>query len=93
MASQPGTDRILSVPVPAALDAFLRQRVSERGFKTVSEYLRALIREDRDRAARAALESQLLEAVGRGDYREGDDAFWAKLRSQAEAPLDDPRSV
>lgn len=90
MSADQTEGRILSVPVPGSLDAFLQQRIVDRGFKTVSEYMRALIREDRDRAAREALEAKLLEAVERGDYRDADDAFWANLRSLADARLDHP---
>ena len=72
--------KILSIPVPPAMDAFIHERIATQGFHTVSEYVRALIRADQQRAAREQLEAKLLEAVERGDYREVTPEFWQRLR-------------
>jgi len=71
--------KILSIPVPRALEDFIKERVSSQGFHTVSEYVRALIRADQEQAARQRLEAKLLEAVERGDYREVTPEFWNRL--------------
>ena len=76
--------KILSIPVPPTLDAFIQERIAQQGFHTVSEYVRALIRADQQRAAREKLEVKLLEAVGRGDYREVTPEFWQRLRDAAQ---------
>jgi antitoxin ParD1/3/4 len=73
--------KILSIPVPPAMDAFIHERIATQGFHTVSEYVRALIRADQQRAAREQLEAKLLEAVERGDYREVTPEFWQRLRN------------
>src|SRR5438128_826230 len=44
--------KILSIPVPPAMEAFIHERIATQGFHTVSEYVRALIRADQQRAAR-----------------------------------------
>src|SRR6266446_912585 len=72
--------KILSIPVPPAMDVFIQERIAAQGFQTVSEYVRALIRADQQRAARERLEAKLLEAVERGDYREVTPEFWQRLR-------------
>lgn len=76
--------KILSIPVPPAMEAFIHERLAEQGFHTVSEYVRALIRADQQRAAREQLEAKLLEAVERGDYRDVTPEFWQRLRDAAE---------
>jgi Arc/MetJ-type ribon-helix-helix transcriptional regulator len=76
--------KILSIPVPPAMDTLLQARITAQGFQTVSEYVRALIRADQQRAAREHLEAKLLEAVERGDYREATPEFWQRLREAAE---------
>jgi antitoxin ParD1/3/4 len=76
--------KILSIPVPPTMDTFIKERIAEQGFHTVSEYVRALIRADQQRAARQKLEAKLLEAVERGDYREATPEFWQRLREAAE---------
>ena len=38
--------KILSIPVPPAMEAFIHERIATQGFHTVSEYVRALIRAD-----------------------------------------------
>ena len=73
--------KILSIPVPPSMDAFIHERIATQGFHTVSEYVRALIRADQQRAAREQLEAKLLEAVERGDYREVTPEFWQRLRN------------
>jgi antitoxin ParD1/3/4 len=66
------------------METFIHERVAEQGFRTVSEYVRALIRADQQKAARQKLEAKLLEAVERGDYREVTPEFWQRLQGLAE---------
>ncbi len=80
--------KILSIPVPPGLEGFIKKRVSEQGFHTVSEYVRSLIRADQERAARQKLEAKLLEAVERGDYREATPDFWKRLQDLADHGAD-----
>lgn len=75
--------KILSIPIPRTLEAFIKERVSSQGFHTVSEYVRALIRADQEQAARQRLEAKLLEAVERGDYHEVTPEFWNRLETIA----------
>ena len=84
MSTPQTSSKILSIPVPAVLEEFIKERVEEQGFHTVSEYVRSLIRADQERATRQKLESLLLEAVERGDYREATPDFWKRLQDLAE---------
>ena len=86
MSTEMSHKKILSIPVPASLDAFIQERMAAQGFHTVSEYVRALIRADQQCAAREKLEAKLLEAVERGEYREATPEFWQRLRDAALDP-------
>ena len=91
MHSDTSETKILSIPVPRALEDFIKERVSSQGFHTVSEYVRALIRADQEQAARQRLEAKLLEAVERGDYRAVTPAFWNRLEAIARDKPPPPR--
>lgn len=79
MRAESTDTKILSVPVPRALEDFIKERVASQGFHPVSEYVRALIRADQEQAAQQRLEAKLLEAVERGEYREVTPEFWERL--------------
>ena len=83
MSTEIHAKKILSVPVPPAMETFIKERVASQGFHTVSEYVRSLIRADQDQATRQRLEAKLLEAVERGDYREVTPEFWDRLEGLA----------
>ena len=83
MRTQSAEKKILSIPVPSTLDAFIQGRVKTKGFHTVSEYVRSLIRADQEAASRHEVEAQLLEAVERGDYQEVTPAFWKRMEAVA----------
>jgi antitoxin ParD1/3/4 len=91
MRTESTDTKILSVPVPRALESFIKERVAAQGFHTVSEYVRALIRADQEQAARQRLEAKLLEAVERGDYREVTPEFWDRLEASARGKPTPPR--
>jgi putative addiction module CopG family antidote len=91
MRTETAETKILSIPVPRALEDFVKERVSSQGFHTVSEYVRALIRADQEQAARQRLEAKLLEAVERGDYREVTPEFWTGLKTIAQHKPTPPR--
>lgn len=84
MSTEHTQPKILSIPVPAALEGFVKERIAEKGYHTVSEYVRSLIRADQEAAAQQKLEAKLLEAVERGDYRDASPEFWKRLQDVAE---------
>jgi putative addiction module CopG family antidote len=75
----------LHVSLPDTLEEFVLRRVEEGGFSDPSDYVRALIRADRERAARrAALLDDLdvgLRDLAEGRVVEGEEVF-AELRRQ-----------
>lgn len=72
----------MNVSLPETLRDYVQQRVAQGAFSNPSDYIRTLIREDRDRQAGVHLESLLLEGLGSGDPVPLDAAEWADLRQE-----------
>jgi Arc/MetJ-type ribon-helix-helix transcriptional regulator len=71
------------VAVPVELDDAVRARMKAGGFNSVSEYIRAAIRADIERARQEELEAKLLRAVERGKLRDASPEFWDGLKALA----------
>jgi len=63
------------------------ERVAEGSFASASDYVRALIREDRQRRAKASLEAKLLEGLESGPAEIADDAYWKRLEADVRARI------
>jgi antitoxin ParD1/3/4 len=72
----------LNVSLPQPLKDYIEDRVSAGGYSTPSEYVRALIRDDRKRRGQAKLEALLLEGIESGPGIEVNAAYWAKKHRQ-----------
>lgn len=70
----------MNISLPDELKQFIDSQVSEHGYGSSSEYLRDLIRKQRDVER---LRNMLLEGANSGPGREVDDAFFAELRMVA----------
>jgi antitoxin ParD1/3/4 len=70
----------MNVSLPDELKAFVDQQVAAHGYASTSEYLRDLIRKQRDIEQ---LRGLLLEGANSGPGKLIDDAWFAKLREQA----------
>ncbi|MGH7782167.1 MAG: ribbon-helix-helix domain-containing protein [Candidatus Binataceae bacterium] len=68
----------LNVSLPKPLKDYIEGRVSDGGYSTPSEYVRALIREDRKRRGQQKLETLLLEGLASGPGITVDEKFWAE---------------
>ena len=73
----------MNISLPDTLNTFVDQRVRSEGYGTSSEYVRELIRRDRDRAQ---LRGALLEGLNSGVTGEADAAYFADLRTQTASP-------
>ena len=74
--------KVLSVPVPRGMEEFIEKRVADAGFQTVSEYVRALVRADQQRAAEEELESKLVAALDSGEFKEVGPELFERLRAR-----------
>ena len=68
----------MNISLPADLKAFVDAQVATRSYASASEYLRELIRDERDRVA---LRGLLLEGA-EGPDEPADDAFFDALRDE-----------
>ena len=69
----------MNVSLPDALKEFVEGQVTERGYGTSSEYVRELIRRDRDRQSLRAL---VLEGARSAPSGPADAAWFEDLRSR-----------
>ena len=69
----------MNISLPDTLKAYVDEQVSGRGFGTSSEYVRELIRRDRDRQHLRAL---LLDGAGSAPAAPADKAYFDSLRSR-----------
>lgn len=71
----------MNVSLPETMRRWVEQRVESEGYGTVSEYFRALIREDQKRKAREELDRKLIEALDSGEPTELTSQDWQHIRS------------
>jgi antitoxin ParD1/3/4 len=71
----------VNISLPESLRRFVTDKVEQGGYGSVSEYMRSLIREAREREAEQRLESALLEGLASGPSKAVTPAFWAKRRA------------
>ena len=75
----------LNVSLPKSLKEHVERQVNEGGYSTPSEYVRALLREDRRQKAEQKLEALLLEGLQSGEQIPADSAYWEKKRRRLAA--------
>lgn len=73
----------MNISLPDSLKSFVDEQVSSRGYGTSSEYLRALIRRDQDRAQ---LRRLLLDGASSAVTTEADGAYFNGLRERVRRP-------
>lgn len=71
----------ITISLPESLKTFIEEQVVRDGFGTVSEYLRALVRDEQKRRGQARLESLLLEGL-QSDVSELSKQDWADIREE-----------
>jgi len=69
----------MNISLPEALKAFVDEQVTSRGYATLSEYVRELIRNDHDRQR---LRGLLLEGAASAPASPAGSAFFDGLREQ-----------
>ena len=69
----------MNISLPDSLKAFVDEQVTQRGYGTSSEYVRELIRRDRDRLH---LRGLLLAGAASAPAAKADDAYFKRLRDR-----------
>lgn len=75
----------MNISLPQSLKSFVDEQVAARGYATSSEYLRELIRMERDREQLRAL---LLEGARSGPGSVADDAYFERLHQRLSSNTD-----
>ena len=70
----------MNISLPESLKAFVDEQVKQRGYGTISEYVRELIRTDLERQR---LRGLLLDGAGSGPTVPADAAYFEQLRNRA----------
>jgi len=68
----------MNISLPDSLKSFVNQKVVGFGYGTSSEYVRELIRRDRDRDH---FRQMVLDGANSGEAGVADDAYFAELRA------------
>ena len=68
----------MNISLPESMKLFIEKRAEAEGFGTVSEYLRAVIRELQKQHAKQGLEELLLEGLHSPTVRDT-ERFWTDL--------------
>jgi antitoxin ParD1/3/4 len=76
----------MNISLPTSLKEYVKERVDEERYSTPSDYIRALIREERKRRDEKKLEQMLLEGINSGPGVEFGtkewDAFWESIHTR-----------
>jgi antitoxin ParD1/3/4 len=71
----------MNISLPDEMKAFIEAQVAKEGYASVSEYLRAVIRDVQKRQAKQELEAKLLEGL-QSPASELTEADWSALRQR-----------
>jgi antitoxin ParD1/3/4 len=76
------TMETMNIAIPETLKAFVQRQVERRGYSSVSEYMRDLIRADQERQAAAALEAEILKGLESGPSTPMTPEDWQAIRHE-----------
>ncbi len=76
------TTTSMNISLPQSLKDFVMERVAEKAYSNPSDYIRALIREDRKRRAEEKLEQLLLEGLQSGPATQMTREDWDRIRRE-----------
>ena len=80
----------MNVSLPKTLRSFVEDRVANSAYTSASEYVRELIRKDREQhSTQARLEGMLLEGLASGPASEWTEKDWAAIRESVAKRLEE----
>ena len=77
----------MNISLPETMKQFIEEQVSAGGYSSVSEYIRALVREEQKRKAQEQLEALLVKGLESGKPTEMTDEEWNEIRRESLARL------
>jgi antitoxin ParD1/3/4 len=70
----------MNISLPDSMRAFIEQKVVQGSYGSASEYIRQLVREEQQRAAKERLELLLMEGLESGPAVEMTSEHWEELK-------------
>lgn len=77
----------MNISLPEPMKKFIEEEVSKGGYSTVSEYMRAVLREEQKRKAQEKVEALLVEGLESGHPSELTKEYLNEIRQEARARL------
>lgn len=77
----------MNVALPESMKSYVRERVAEGGYGSVSEYVRDLIRADQRRRAEERVDALLLQGLDSGEPIGATPEYWEKKKQRLAARL------
>jgi antitoxin ParD1/3/4 len=77
----------INVSLPTPMRSYLESRVKADGFGSISDLIRALIREDQKRQAKEDLERRLLAGLDSGEATPMTAADWDEIRTAVKTKI------
>ena len=71
----------MNISLPESLRRYVHKRCAEADYSNPSDYVRALIREDKKRTAQQGLERLILDGLESGAAVEADTEYWDQKRA------------
>jgi antitoxin ParD1/3/4 len=72
----------MNIAIPKQLKSFVQRQVERRGYSSVSEYVRDLIRGDQERQAMTTLEAEFLKGLDSGPATPMTQQDWQDIREE-----------
>jgi antitoxin ParD1/3/4 len=70
----------INISLPEEMRVYVEEQVANEGYSTTSEYIRQLIRQDRQQKAEKQLEKLLLEGLNSGEATPMTAEDWTEIR-------------
>jgi antitoxin ParD1/3/4 len=77
----------MNISLPPALRKWIKGQVERRGFGTVSEYIRQVLRGEQEREARRRIDAALLDGLASGPATPMMDTGWEDVRREGRKRL------
>ncbi len=77
----------MNISLPETMKQFIDQEIKKGGYGTVSEYIRALLREEQKKRAQSKLDALLLEGLASGSPTQATKAYWDDIRKESRVRL------
>ena len=83
----------MNISLPPTLKEWVEDQVNRRGFGTASEYIRQVLREERERQVRQRIDTALIEGIDSGQSTAMTAKDWNDVRQEGRRRLANRKKV